>query len=201
MKVKVPIVSIIATFTYNDAIVSFLTTSLKCFLIVTSVRPSTPGAARTFSLTVNHIQQISLRVRGCRSAVILLSARNQLVGSEVYRLEIGAENNTALTLHRGWESMFVFIACITLMILPIAPVLLLSQPRRRQLQCDRWAPIWISWNNGLIRYGRGHTAGKLQLLSFQDPNPFPIMMMSLDANATGSVLWEFGLQDGIDALI
>ena len=84
-------------------------------------------------------------VKGCREAHITLLHDNR----RIYDIGLGKDGNAKSTLsrigHYGWAVY-----------------------RKPTLDCMKFMPFYVTWNNGEVKVGKGLTIGKNEILSLED---------------------------------
>ncbi len=63
------------------------------------------------------------------------------------------------------------------------------------VDCDIMRPFWLSWNDGLIVAGSGSEVGESILMSWTNPNPWPIVAASFGGYDNVPGRWRYSLSE------
>lgn len=127
----------------------------------------------TYWMTVFDKQHVTFAVKACSDAHILLSSHPGIIDPTAFELIIG-QNGNKETQIRKYQSKDSLKTIDTPFI----------------LRCGTFSQFWVSWDRGLITFGRGITIGVNRLLEYEDPSKLKINGLSFDGAQRG-VTWAF----------
>jgi len=79
------------------------------------------------------------------------------------------------------------------------PIIQVSTPGI--LNCNEMLPFWLSWNFGYIKVGRGRIVDEQAFMTWQDPDPMSVSLLSITTGWDSTGIWHFANFEGIFAII
>ncbi|XP_061186904.1 uncharacterized protein LOC133195035 [Saccostrea echinata] len=121
-----------------------------------------------YGITGTDRSYLKVDIKGCKDAHIGLSKTEMNANKKMatYEIVIGGSNNTWTYVRKSGEH---------------------KRGGSGGVDCGKFLPFWVTWDNDVIRFGRGHILYGNEILSWSDPDS------SLDIKYLGLGTWNFDI--------
>ncbi|CAH1794507.1 unnamed protein product [Owenia fusiformis] len=118
---------------------------------------------------------VQFEIQACNDAHIALESKPSVVGvPQAYEIVLGGWSNTRSVIRDGKQG--------TEKVTVDTPNL---------LNCTVFLPFWVTWQNGIIRVGKGFSYGRNLLMEWQDTTPKPVTVISVATGWGSTANWNF----------
>ncbi|XP_062576006.1 uncharacterized protein LOC134237872 [Saccostrea cucullata] len=121
-----------------------------------------------YGVTGSDRSNLIMDIKGCKDAHFGLSKTEMSAMKRMatYEIVIGGSNNTWTYVRKSGDH---------------------KRGGSGVVDCDKFLPFWVTWDNDVIRFGRGHILYENEILSWSDPDS------SLDIKFLGLGTWSFDI--------
>lgn len=138
---------------------------------------STPASHTHTSVQIEPVsQEVVLRVMACKDAHIALMTTSRVADQPLdpyYEIVLGGYNNQKSDIRKPGNGG------------------LMAQVETPDILNEfEYRTFWISWKDGVVKFGQGSIVGELELLRYEDPAPLDVSLVSLSTWERCPGMWK-----------